>query len=177
MEGLEDTNVAGIYEGFFLYPMHMTLPWPSFDWDPAEAFAELDLVQRIGHLGIWQGRQVRPRARAWGMYGEVAEYIYSGGGADWALVARRLQEVVAVTPASLGAAVELSNAHLRLGDPIAAAAPLRGLLDQDTVPIEALVRTQVAQQLALLESAAAAAAQASTASAAPIPLLRNPWME
>lgn len=168
VERLDDTNVDGLYEGFFVYPMPMTLPWPIYDWDPAEAFAELTLVERLGHVCVWRGRQRLPKTRAHNLYEAVTEHIYVKGGTDWARIAARLEEVVPVMPHHVGAAIELGNAYLRLGDRAAAMRAYQRVLHQDRVPVEALVRGQIEAQLAQLDSGGSAAALAP---------LRNPWME
>ncbi|MBO9716231.1 MAG: hypothetical protein J7507_05340 [Pseudoxanthomonas sp.] len=169
VESLQDDNVQGIYEGWFVYPRSMRLRWPSRDWDPEEAFAGLHRVATFGNVDVWQGRQVRPRTRADSLSEEVFEYIYKDGGQDWALVARRLEEVVAVTPQSMASGIELGNAYVRLGDGPAAIRAYRRFLDQDKVPVDPDVRRQVEARIADIRGAGDA-----TASLAP---LRNPWLE
>jgi hypothetical protein len=166
VESLHDTNLEGIYDGFFVYHMAYTLPWPGSD--PAEIFKGLTLVRRFGDVAVWRGRQVLPRARARAMYNTVVEYIYEKNGADWKLVAARLEEVVAKGPQPHGAAVELGNAYLRLGAREQAARSYRRLLEQKIMPVEELVRRQIETQIAKLESGA----DLST-----IPPLRNPYLE
>jgi len=166
VESLHDTNLEGIYDGFFVYHMAYTLPWPGSD--PAEIFKGLTLVRRFGDVGVWRGRQVLPRARASAMYNTVVEYIYQKNGADWKLVAARLEEVVAKAPQLHGAAVELGNAYLRLGAREQAARSYRRLLEQKIMPVEELVRRQIETQIAKLKSGA----DLST-----IPPLRNPYLE
>lgn len=61
------------------------------------------------------------------------------------------------------------GAHLRLGDVAAAAAAYRRPLQQDKMPVEPLVKSQIETQLALLARPGI--------SAADIKPLRNPWME
>ena len=68
----------------------------------------------------------------------------------------------------VGAGIELGNAWLRLGDTAKARAAYATLLEQDKVPLEALVREQVERQNALIDAGTPAA---------DIPPLRNPWME
>src|SRR5690606_27161569 len=50
VESLDDTNVEGRYEGWFVYPASSLLPWPQWDWNPDEVFRDMELVQRRGHL-------------------------------------------------------------------------------------------------------------------------------
>lgn len=168
VESLDDTNVEGIYEGYFVYGMSSTLPWPSWDWDPKEVFKELQPVARFGNVGIWQGRQVRPQTRAGSLYGKVEDYIYKENGKDWALVARRLEEVVAKLPQSVAPAVELGNAYVRSGDGPAAIKAYRRLLDQKKAPVDPLVRQQLEAQIAQIES------HADLSKLKPV---RNPWLE
>ncbi len=116
VESLDDSNVEGRYDGYFVYTMLDTLPWPNWDWDPEEVFRDLELVARFGHVGIWKGVQVRPQTRASSLSSKVMDYIYEEGGSDWALVAQRLEEVAALLPQKVDTGVELGNAYLRLGE-------------------------------------------------------------
>ena len=168
VESLDDTNVEGRYEGYFVYKMPDTLPWPSWDWDPKDVFHNLEQVARFGNVGIWKGVQVRPQTRAGSLSSKVMEYIYKEGGSDWALVARRLEEVAAVFPQKIDTAVELGNAYLRLGDGAHALAAYRRLLEQDKVPLDALIRQQLETQIALV---------AASPDAARVEPMRNPWLE
>jgi len=168
VETLEDTNVAGIFDGFFLYPMHRTLPAPNWDWNPDEVFRGLTQVARFGNVGIWNGRQVRPETRATAMYWTIIDYIYKKGGSDWSLVAKRAAEVVALRPQHVGATIELGNAWLRLREPQAAANAYRDLLAQRKMPLDALTQRAIEEELALIDAGTDASA---------IPMLRNPWME
>jgi hypothetical protein len=168
VESLQDTNVEGRYEGWFVYPMSDTLPWPQWDWDPAQVFEHLELVQRFGYVGIWKGRQVRPQTRASSLFNKVSDYIYKDGGDDWALVAKRLEEVAVLMPQKVDAGIELGNAWLRLGNGERAVSAYRRLLQQDKVPVDALVREQLERQVARI-SAGGDLAQVEP--------LRNPWLE
>ena len=168
VEDLQDDNAAGVYEGWFVYPHSARLPWPQWDWDPREVFREMQLVASLGNVGIWRGRLVRPRARAGSMYGKVMDYLYKEDGSDWALVARRLEEVVAVNPGMVGAAVELGNAHLRLGDRASALRAYRLPLQQQDMPLDATLAGQFREQIARVEAAA---------DPRQVPALRNPWLE
>jgi hypothetical protein len=169
VESLQDDNIQGVYEGWFVYPAQLRLPWPAWDWNPAEEFAGLRKVATFGNVDIWQGRQVRPRMRADSLSGEVFEYIYKDGGQDWRLVAAKLEEVVAITPQSMANGIELGNAYVRLGDGAAAIRAYRRFLDQDKVPVDADVRRQVEAQIAAIGAAGDAAATVAP--------LRNPWLE
>jgi len=168
VESLQDTNVEGRYAGWFVYPMTDTLPWPQWDWDPAVVFKDMRLVARHGHVGIWHGRMTRPQARAGSLYGKVADYIYKENGDDWALVALRLEEVVAQMPQKVDAGVELGNAYLRLGRRAQAIAAYRRLLEQDKVPVEPLVAKQLEAQIARTRA---------TRNPADVAPMRNPWLE
>jgi hypothetical protein len=168
VESLDDTNVEGIYDGFFLYKMGYTLPWPSWDWDPKEVFRDLELVARFGNVGIWKGRQVRPQTRASSLSTEVMDYIYEEGGSDWALVARRLEEVVVWYPQKIDAGVELGNAYVRLGDGPHALQAYRRLLLQDKVPLDDLIRRRLEDQIARVEA---------SSDVAKVEPMRNPWLE
>jgi len=168
VESLDDTNVEGRYEGYFVYTMSDTLPWPSWDWDPAEVFRDLEPVARFGNVGIWKGVQIRPQTRASSLSAKVMDYIYEEGGDDWTLVARRLEEVAALLPQKVDTGVELGNAYLRLGDGARAIAAYRRLLEQDKVPLDALIRQQVEAQVARV---------AASSEPARVEPLRNPWLE
>lgn len=166
--GMEDDNVAGVYEGYFMLDIGRTLPEPDWGWDPDTIYKDTKVVTRLGHVQVRKGRVEDPMGRAGSMYYAVVEYLYRKSGKDDVLITRRLEEVVKVIPAHVGAAVELANAYQRLGDGPSAVRALRRLLDHEKVPVEALVRTQVEAQLAKLESSS------DPASLEP---LRNPWME
>ena len=168
VESLDDTNVEGRYDGWFIYPMSDTLPWPQWDWDPAQVFEHLELVQRFGFVGIWKGRQVRPQTRASSLFNKVSDYIYKEGGDDWALVARRLEEVVALLPQKVDAGIELGNAYLRLGEGEQAIVAYRRLLEQDQIPVDALVRAELEHQIERI---------ADSSDLARVDPVRNPWLE
>ena len=127
-----------------------------------------ELVQRFGNVGIWKGYQVRPRTRAASLYAKVRDYIYEEGGDDWALVATRLEEVVALLPQKVDAAIELGNAWLRLGDGASAISAYRRLLEQDKAPVDALVRAQLERQVERI---------AAGGDLTRLEPLRNPWLE
>jgi hypothetical protein len=148
--------------------MSDTLPWPAWDWDPKDVFKDLHLVARLGYVGIWKGLQVRPQTRASSLSDKIMDYIYKENGSDWALVARRLEEVVALLTQKVGSGIELGNAYVRLGDGAHAAQAYRRLIDQDKVPLDALVRKQVELQIERVT--------AST-DVAKIEPMRNPWLE
>jgi hypothetical protein len=113
---IHDDNDAGIYDGWFLKNTRARLPAPQSGYDPAEALEGLEPVKRIGNVELWRGRQVRPKARAWGMLWATLRYVYSEGGDDWALVARRAEEILQHMPGMFPASIELGNARLKLGD-------------------------------------------------------------
>ncbi len=168
VESLADTNVDGYYEGWFIHPMGDTLPWPQWDWDPKVVFKDLTLVARFGHVGIWRGHMRRPQTRAGSLSQKVMDYIYKEDGRDWALVASRLEEVVAQSPGKVDAGVELGNAHVRLGRRTEAITAYRRLLEQKKVPVEPLLASQLQAQIKRV---------ASAVDVAKVPPLRNPWME
>ena len=168
VDSIDDTNTAGVYEGYFIYPMMMTLPWPEWGWDPAVNLAGLEQVKRLGFVAIYKGRREDPLGRASDVYGRVLEHLYREGGGRDEVVAARLEEVVARAPFHVGAAIELGNAQLRLGDLAAARAAYTVPLEQQMMPVEPLVKAQLEAQLARLDTATDPAA---------IPPLRNPSME
>lgn len=167
-QDLNDTNVEGRFEGYFVQEMGSTLPWPSWNWDPREIFKDLELQARFGHVGIWKGTVVRPQWRAGGMSNRVMDYIYKENGKDWALVARRLEEVAALMPQRVDAGIELGNAYVRLGDGRRAIQAYRRLLDQEKIPLDRLIHRQVEAQVTRI------AASQDVASVGP---MRNPWLE
>jgi hypothetical protein len=168
VENLQDDNVAGVYDGWFVYPDVARMPVPQFDWDPRVVLKDMRMVADLGNVGIWRGRLVRPKARAESMYGKVMDYIYKENGKDWALVAKRLEEVASVSPAMLGAAAELGNAYLRLGDREHAMRAYRRPLEQDKMPVDAALAGRFREQIARVEA---------SADPEQVPLLRNPWLE
>ena len=168
VQSLDDDNVAGIYDGWFVYPDDARLPWPQWDWNPREVFKDMRMVADLGNVGIWRGHLVRPRARAGSMHGKVMDYIYKENGQDWALVAKRLEEVASVSPGDLGAAAELGNAYLRLGDRERAITAYGRPLEQDEMPVDAELAKRFRAQIARVETAP---------DPKQVPLMRNPWME
>ena len=168
VESLDDTNVEGRFEGWFVYPMSSTLPWPQWDWDPEIVFKDMQLVARYGHVGIWRGTLVRPQSRAGSLKGRVMDYIYKEDGDDWALVAKRLEEVVPLGPQAVDAGVELGNAYVRLGRREEAIRSYQRLLDQDKVPVEEKIAAQLRAQIERVREAN------DVASVEP---MRNPWLE
>jgi hypothetical protein len=168
VESLEDTNVAGTYQGWFVYTRGDTLPWPQWDWNPDDVFKELRLVAQFGNVGIWHGRQVRPRTRASSLSAKVMDYIYKENGSDWALVALRLEEVVALMPQKLDAGVELGNAWARLGDGTRAVAAYRRMLEQKKLPLDPPFAQQLRAHIERIEAGA---------EPSKLEPLRNPWLE
>lgn len=168
VQGLDDDNVAGVYDGWFLYSVYDEVPRPDREWDPAPVFEGMHRVARFGYITVWRGRQRNPVGRAAAMTDEVMEYIYKRNGDDWQRVARCLEPVVALRPQAVDAGVELGNAYLRLGDATRAAGAYRRLLEQDQAPLDARVEQQLRAQVSRLD----AGEDPST-----IPPLRNPWLE
>ena len=154
VESLQDTNVEGVYEGYYIYTRSDHRPWPSWDWDPALVFAGLRPVARFGFAEVWHGRQVLPRTRASSMASKVFEYVYKENGQDWRLVARRLEEVAVLFPQSASVGIELSNAYVRLGAGTAAVRAFRRPLDQEKAPLDSRIRAQIEAQVAAIESGA-----------------------
>ena len=165
---IDDTNVEGVYEGYFLYNMHMTLPWPEWGWDPAVGLRGLEPVARLGYVVVYKGRRQDPQGRADAVYHRVIEHLYQDGGGRDEVVAARLQEVVSEMPYHVGAAIELGNARLRLGDAAGARAAYALPLGQEQLPVEPLVKSQLQAQIARLAKGADPGA---------VPPLRNPWLE
>ncbi|HEU4665727.1 MAG TPA: phospholipid carrier-dependent glycosyltransferase [Dokdonella sp.] len=168
VESLDDDNVAGLYQGWFVQSVYDEVPRPDRDWNPAQAFEGMQRVARFGYVTIWRGRQANPAARAASMTDKVMNYIYKQDGSDWQRVARCLEQVVALRPQAVDAGVELGNAYLRLGDAAKAARAYRRLLEQDKAPLDAKVARQLRGQLARIEGGEDPSAIAP---------LRNPWME
>jgi hypothetical protein len=152
VEDLNDTNVAGLWEGYFLYHATDRVPFPEVGWDPAAVFKELTRVARLGSVEVWRGRQQSPRVRAGWISRLVSEYIYKKGGSDWELVSKRLEEVLAIAPTDGSAALELGNTYLRLGRRDDAVRAYRQPLAQvDRGLLDDLSRTDLEQQIARLE--------------------------
>lgn len=168
VESLDDENVKGIYDGWFVKGMWANMPWPSAEYDPKDALRGLRPVARFGHMQVWRGRQERPESRAHSMFGHVIEHIYKKGGSDWPLIEKRCAEIVALLPWHVGAAIELGNARLRLGDTAGARRAYQGVLDAKQRSVEARTRAQLEAQIARIDSGSPAGRIAS---------LRNPWLE
>ena len=168
VESLDDDNVEGIWEGYFAMRISATRSDPRWNWDAEAFFAELVMVERFGMWGVWKGRVVDPKTRASGLAGLLWQEIYLGTAQDWALIATRAEEVLAVMPEMVPGWLELGNARLRLGDADAAVAAYRRFLDQDRMPIPDPVRAAVESHIE--------AVQASPDPARMTPL-RNPFLE
>ena len=168
VESLDDDNVAGLYDGWFVYATSDHNPWPQFGWNPDEVFKGMTLAARFGNVEIWRGRLLRPKSRASSLNGQVMDYIYKKNGSDWALVARKLEEVAAVLPNRIDAAVELGNAYLRLGDGAHAARAYRRPLEQRDMPIDPELAQHLRSQVARIEAGE---------DPAKIEPMRNPWLE
>ena len=109
-----------------------------------------------------------PLSGASALSSKVNEYLYEQGGDDWALVAARLQEVVAQLPGKADAGVELGNAWLRLGERDKAVSAYQGLLDQDKVPLAPSLVAELQSHIAAVRDAR---------DLAQVEPMRNPWME
>ncbi|MFI5184590.1 MAG: hypothetical protein ACHQNV_09340, partial [Vicinamibacteria bacterium] len=152
VKDINDTNVAGLYEGYFIYDCTSLVPAPEADWNPDAIFKEMTPMARLGFVTVWRGRQRAPNVRAYGVAARVVEYVYKNGGSDWGLVARRLEEVVATVPAFWGASVELGNAYLRLGRRDDALRAYRQPLSQlDRGVLDDITRKDLEEQIAGLE--------------------------
>lgn len=152
VESLDDDNVDGIYDGYFLIRMGALLPWPAFDWDPDTFYAETEEVFRAGNMQVRKGRIRDPRARANSIAGRLFDYIYRDNGDDWAMVIRRATEVLAVDPRMVAGHIEIGNAHVRLGQREGALAAYRAFVDQTLVPMDPDFVEQVRQQIARIEA-------------------------
>jgi hypothetical protein len=168
VESLDDDNLAGLYDGWFVYSTSDRNPWPQYGWNPDEVFKGLALAARFGNVEIWRGRLLRPKSRASSLNGQVMDYIYKQDGKDWALVARKLEEVAAVLPNRIDAAVELGNAYLRMGDAARAARAYARPLQQRGMPIDAELARRLRAQVALAEAGG---------DPKKIEPMRNPWLE
>ncbi len=115
VKSLADTNHAGIYRGYFIYPADAQRPDSTSDWEPAEVFAGLTRVARYGFVEIWHGTQTRPRTRASALFNQIMEEVYQRESPAWPVIAMKLEEVLAATPFHVNAAIELGNTYLRLG--------------------------------------------------------------
>lgn len=152
VESLDDTNVEGLYEGYYIYTRSDHRPWPSWDWDPQVVFKGLQPVAQFGFAEVWHGRQVLPRTRASSMGGKVFDYVYKDNGDDWTLVAQRLEEVAKYFPQSASTAIELGNAYVRMGNGPAAIRAFRRPLDQGKAPVDARIREQMEAQIKQIEA-------------------------
>ncbi len=152
VESLDDDNVDGIFEGYFLIRMSALNPWPAFDWDPQSFYAETEEVFRAGFMQVRKGRVTDPRARASGIAGRLFDYIYRDNGDDWEMVARRAQEVIAVDPRMAAGFIEIGNAYVRLGQRDEALAAYRSLVEQSVVPLDPGVVDLVRRQIERIEA-------------------------
>jgi len=111
--GIDDANPEARFDGYFLIDSSQFLPRPSRNWDPA-ILSPLREVARFGNYRVLEGQITAPRFRAWSLSSQISSYIYRTPNPDWAKVALRLDEVIKVMPWSVGSAIELGNAQLRL---------------------------------------------------------------
>lgn len=165
---IHEDNPGASWEGWFAYRMSATEPEPRFDWDPEEVFRDKQLVARFGMLGVWRGRYTSPRGWASSMRNRVYEYVHVEGGDDWDLVARRLEETLAVDPLGVWVGIDLGNAHLRMGRREQAIAGYRVFLEHEVFPVAPTVQELVRAHIARVEAAEDLAAVAP---------LRNPFSE
>ncbi len=169
VEDLHDTNTAGIFEGFFFYGIDARLPQPDIDWDPAVELAGLTPVARFGAAEVWRGRQISPRSRAQSLRGRLNEYIYQDRGDDWPMVARKLEEVLAVNTFDFSVAIELGNAYLRQGlREKALSAYRQPFAHEDRGLLDEITREDLEERIASLTRGDALET---------LKPLRNPWME
>jgi hypothetical protein len=112
-KGIEDTNTEARFDGYFLIENGRLRSDPSRKWDPA-VLSALREVAHFGSYRVLEGQVVQPRFRAWSLSQQIREYIYRTPNPDWAKVALRLREVVKEMPWSVGNAIELGNANLKL---------------------------------------------------------------
>lgn len=168
VESLEDTNVEGVFEGYFKDRMAAMNPAPEYDWDPDTFYAETEIVHRMGAEIILKGRVVHPRTRASGIAARLYDYVYRDNGDDWAMVAERIEEVLQVNPFMVPLHFELGNARVRLGQREPALAAYRAFIDQQLVPMDPNVVAMVQGQVRLIEQ---------TEGLDGVAPLRAPWME
>jgi 4-amino-4-deoxy-L-arabinose transferase-like glycosyltransferase len=165
---LDDENVGGVYEGYFVVPMSAWNPAPHWDWDPQAFYADTEEVHRMGFLQIRKGRVSDPRTRARGIGARLLEYVHRDNGKDAALVALRGAEVLAVEPRYLPLYIDVGNAHLALRHRDEALAAYRGLRAVKDVPIDPDILASVDRHIARIE------ASDSLDGIAP---MRSPFME
>lgn len=113
-QGLDDSNVAGIYDGWFAVQTNRQHATPGSVWGP-ELFDRLTPAARFGNLLVLRGRLEEPRVRAESLYYRVADHMHGEAAPDLERAAARLAEIGAVLPEHVPAAIELGNACLRLG--------------------------------------------------------------
>lgn len=168
VESLDDDNVDGIYDGYFLVRMSALVAWPQWDWDPETFYAETEEVFRAGHMHVRKGRIRDPRARASSIAARLFDYIYRDNGDDWELVIRRGKEVLAVNPRFTAGHIELGNAHVRLGQREEALSAYRAFVDQTLVPMDPAIIETVRHQIERIEN---------SESLAGITPMRSPFLE
>ncbi|MEZ5439489.1 MAG: hypothetical protein R3F22_03655 [Lysobacteraceae bacterium] len=168
VETLDDSNTEGHYAGWFMCANSARLPVPQQDWNPDEVFRDLTLVAELGEIGIWHGSQTDPKLRADAMTGRVRRYLYTEAGDDWAKVAQRLAEVVAVLPRDGFAWLELGNARLRLGDFDGAEQAWRDMLSQKGDQLDPALQQEIRGHIEALEKGGQPEL---------VKPIRNPWLE
>lgn len=168
VESLDDDNVEGIYDGYFLVPMSALVAWPQWAWDPEKFYAETEEVFRAGYMHVRKGRIRDPRARANSIASRLFDYIYRDNGDDWELVIRRGREVLEGNPRQVAGHIELGNAHLRLGQRAEALAAYQAFVDQRLIPMDPGIVDTVRRQIARIEG---------SESLAEVGPMRSPFVE
>jgi hypothetical protein len=149
---IRETNTETEWDGYFIVYVWQMMPIPYANWDPAVELAGLKPVVRLGVMEILEGkRPVKATDRAWDLADAVLEYIYAKNGDDWALVIKRLEEVLAVVPDHDTASVELGNAFVRIGDAPHAIAAYRRILTASNPPSD-FVKQVLEDQIKALET-------------------------
>ncbi len=148
-KGIDDSNTEARFDGYFLVDSSHLIPWPSRKWDP-EVFAPLREVVRFGNYRVLKGELIQPRLRAASLAGQVRDYVYRAPNPDWAMVALRLSEVVKELPWSVGNAIELGKAFLKLENRDGAI--LAYSLALENLKAEDLTRKEVEAALAQLRA-------------------------
>ncbi len=110
LSGIDDDNVEGIWEGYFVMSVTDLLPWEG--WDPA-MLDQLEHVTRIGNVFIMKGRYVDPMDWARAMRGEVRRYTQETEDPDWQKIALRLEQVTAMIDYRYTLFVDLGNAYIK----------------------------------------------------------------
>jgi hypothetical protein len=163
VEDLDDTNTAGVFDGFFVVSKVATMRTP--DWDPS-FLDSLEKVASFGYVSVYRGRITHQRQRAEVMFEKCLDELFLAPKPDLQKVVKRLEEIVATLPTNPIPTIELGNVYLRLQSGADALRAFKAAIAN--LPEGNPTRKELQESVHMLE----AGAPLST-----VPRVRNPLLE